>query len=119
VLQTLEANLLAFRRKQEGNDKENINDLKKLAVEKVKQIKDLAEMIANNESSISDNLNLTTAAKKDVASLQKEIDRKGGEVDYFSKICAYEDELKVKEENYRQSFAKHIKELANKLVDLK
>ncbi len=119
VLSKLEANLVEFRKKQESNDQKNIRDQKGLAMQKVTQIKTLANMIAGNESLIVDNNNLVASSEKDIAAIQKEIQRKATEVTYFTKICAFEDDLKVKEEAYRKSFADKVREIENKLIDLK
>ena len=119
VLTKLEGNLVDFRKKQESNDKKNIEDQKALAMQKVTQIKTLANMIATNESIIVDNNNVNASAQKDIDAIQKEIQRKATEVTYFAKICAFEDQLKTKEEAYRKSFAQKVKEIENKLIDLK
>lgn len=119
VLSKLENNLIEFRAKQNTQGKANIENLKTQAQEKVIQIKSVATMIAEANNTHQDNQNIIDSSKVDSANIVRDVERKQAEVKYWNNVCAYQDEVRVKETTFRAAFDVKVREVSTRLLELK
>lgn len=118
VLGKLEKSLLELRERQETDGKKTIENLKTQAVEKGTQIKTFFEMAGAALSSIKDNENIVAVAAKDVENISKDEERKQQELSYWKKICAYQGQVKEKEETFRKDFEAIVSNVSTRLLEM-
>lgn len=116
VLTKLQKNLKAFRKNQEDEGKKNIENLKKQAEEKVKQIRSIAIMIADANSNYQDNENIIKSAAQDIDAINHEIERKQFESTNWEKICKFQNDVQSKEQKVRDTVTESLKSVSSTLI---
>lgn len=119
ILNRLETNLKAFRTKQNTEGRTNLRSMKKIAAEKMVQIQTVARLIATANSTVLENTNIVEVSTRDSASIDTDIVRKTAEIAYWSKLCVYQENLRVRAEAFANSYTSKIKDVSSRLLDLK
>jgi DNA repair exonuclease SbcCD ATPase subunit len=117
VLNDLGADLEQFRQKQVNDQRNNIDTLKEKAIGYTEQLKILAGLLIANKNQMLDNKNAQDASKREIGSLNAEIERKTKEHEHYSKIWELHKNRKERLECQFRNANDNMEDLVSQMLD--
>ena len=118
VLADMENNLIAFRKNQETEGKKILKDLMNGYKALEDQMNLLNKMVASSKSEVINYQSLIKNSLEDKISIEEIVKRKNFELTYWTKLCDYQNKLKLEGKDWSDHFSKSLKEITDKLSDL-
>lgn len=115
ILSKLEENLRDFRKRQENEQKEIIQTFRKKILTLRQELKIKADQLYSTKSVIASKEDISKSVIQVKKELQRTIARKNFEIEYWRNLCKFQNEMKIKDDAWRDKARKDLDELARKI----